>query len=336
MNFRLGVLGLMAICAMASAGFGQRSFAVASPVIETFDSLGTANVTVVDNTTITGFYSRKSLTDTDGAGQNIIVASNGAGANALNNLFHFGATGNTERAFGGSPEGTAPNVGDLSWGLRLVNSGSLPITSISVGFTGEYWHYATNANQITFDYRVVNAATDIIDLTTGTYTPVAGLTYAPATGTDPGGQGAKDGNAVGNRQIFTPTSIILSTALQPGGEIMLRWTLPNISGINDKGLAIDDVTVAAIGVSSAPATISGRVVTPQGRAISKASILVTDQNGESLVVLTNSFGYFNAAGLASGQSYVVSVSARGYTFANSSYVVDLSDNIGDLNFVSTR
>ncbi|MEQ1764466.1 MAG: choice-of-anchor Q domain-containing protein [Pyrinomonadaceae bacterium] len=88
--------------------------------------------------------------------------------------------------------------------------------------------------------------------------------------------------------------------------------------------------------SAADATISGRVVTAQGRAISRATITVTDANGESKTVLSNTFGFFNVSELPTGQTYLVSVSARGYTFATPSYFVDLSDNVGDLNFVSTR
>lgn len=333
MQPKFGMRVLVVVCLLATAAIAQRNLSVGTPVSENFNSLGTATLNVTDNTTITGFYTRRS---NGNANPNSVTASTGSSGTSA--LYHWGVAGtnaNTDRAFGAIPTSTIFfGIGDASWGLRLVNSGAVPISSISVGFTGEYWRNATEDNSITFSYNIVGPAGDITDLTTGTYTAVPALTYNPASRT---GTGALDGNAAANRTVFAPTSIVLSTPLLPGGEIMLRWTDEGISVFTgDDGLAIDDVAVAVVGVTAADATIAGRVTDSFGRAISSAQVRVQDIAGTSKVFYTNTFGYYSVPGLDVGQTYVLSVSARRYTFANPSMVISLTDSVAGANFVASR
>jgi hypothetical protein len=116
---------------------------------------------------------------------------------------------------------------------------------------------------------------------------------------------------------------------------MLRWSDIVNTGQPD-ALGIDDLTVTAIAPSAADARISGRVTDSYGRAISSAAITVQDINGTSKVALTNTFGYYRIEGLEAGQTYVLSVAARRYTFANASQVINLSDNFDGANFVALR
>ena len=69
------------------------------------------------------------------------------------------------------------------------------------------------------------------------------------------------------------------------------------------------------GPTAAPVTVFGRVTNQRGRGILGATVRVTDANGIALRARTNSFGYFNFAEIAAGQTYIFAVSAKGYSFA---------------------
>ena len=55
---------------------------------------------------------------------------------------------------------------------------------------------------------------------------------------------------------------------------------------------------------------------------------------EPLVASTGSFGYFRFDGLATGQTYVVSVYSKRYSFSTPSRVITLVDNVVDADFVA--
>ncbi|QYO65853.1 carboxypeptidase-like regulatory domain-containing protein [Leptolyngbya sp. 7M] len=66
--------------------------------------------------------------------------------------------------------------------------------------------------------------------------------------------------------------------------------------------------------TSAPVSISGRVLTDRGLAISLASVTVTDMQGSVRQAISNSFGYFRFEGLRAGEHYVLAASHRQYHF----------------------
>jgi hypothetical protein len=87
--------------------------------------------------------------------------------------------------------------------------------------------------------------------------------------------------------------------------------------------------------TAAPATISGRVMTADGRGIRNAKVVVTGNSlQEPLIATTGSFGYYSFAGLTAGETYVVTVNSKRYTFTAPSRVVTLVDNIADMNFTA--
>lgn len=101
-------------------------------------------------------------------------------------------------------------------------------------------------------------------------------------------------------------------------------------------LEIDQVSLQApYTVSSAPATISGRVSDQYGKPITNALINVADPDGGSKTAHTNSFGNFTVEGLEAGRSYIISVSHRRYRFAETPRIIELTESIGDLSFVAS-
>lgn len=317
MKFKLALTALAAICIITSVGFAQRDLSVGSPVTETFDSLGTADTNVTNNTTITGFYAERALGN---ATPNPFVASVGSGT--AGGFYTFGNT--AERAAGTLASGATTNI---YLGMRIRNAGLTPISSIIVTYTGEQWRRGSGGVEtLAFSYQT---GATVTSLTTGTWTPAAALDFTSLQNV--GGGAALDGNVAANRTAGISSTI--SVSIPVGQEIMLRWEDIDDGGA-DHGLGIDDLTVSAVGPSAADASIAGRVTDSRGRAISGALITVHDLTGGSRTVVTNTFGYYAVKDLESAESYVVSVAARRYTFAEPTRVVDLSDSVDNLDFVA--
>lgn len=82
-------------------------------------------------------------------------------------------------------------------------------------------------------------------------------------------------------------------------------------------------------------SISGRVMTAYGQGIRNASVVVTGNSLiEPLVVQTGSFGWFTFDNLQFGETYVVTVNSRRFTFNAPSRVISLVDNVADADFIA--
>jgi hypothetical protein len=144
------------------------------------------------------------------------------------NTYSFGATGNTERAFGTLRSGSnTPTIGAV-----VTNNTGATISSLQVSFTGEQWRLgATNrSDRLDFQYSL-----DATSLTSGTWVDVDGLDFiAPVSS---GTAGALDGNATGNKRDILYT--INGLSIPAGANFMIRWLDSDASGADD-GLAIDE------------------------------------------------------------------------------------------------
>jgi hypothetical protein len=87
--------------------------------------------------------------------------------------------------------------------------------------------------------------------------------------------------------------------------------------------------------TAAQASISGRVTTADGTAIRNAEMVLTGNSLETpLRVTTSSFGYFSFDNLAIGETYVLTVNSRRFTFQVPSRVISLTDNATGIDFVA--
>jgi len=87
--------------------------------------------------------------------------------------------------------------------------------------------------------------------------------------------------------------------------------------------------------TAAGVTVSGRVTTAEGRGISGARISVTGSTlMEPRVVMTGNRGYYIIEGLTAGETYVVTINSRKFTFNAPSRVYNLVDNVGDADFTA--
>jgi hypothetical protein len=95
--------------------------------------------------------------------------------------------------------------------------------------------------------------------------------------------------------------------------------------------SLNSNAVVLVGPTAASVAIAGRVL--EGNwGVRNALVLLTDQNGETRAVSTNSFGYFKFEDVAAGETYVVNVLARRYSFAPQA--VTVNNELTELNFTA--
>jgi hypothetical protein len=87
--------------------------------------------------------------------------------------------------------------------------------------------------------------------------------------------------------------------------------------------------------TAAESSISGRATTASGRGIRNVVIQINGGNlAEPKYARTNQFGYYRFTGLDAGQTYVLNVSSKRYSFANPTRVITLNEDLTDEDFVS--
>jgi len=84
--------------------------------------------------------------------------------------------------------------------------------------------------------------------------------------------------------------------------------------------------------TAASVSIGGRVTTPEGRGLRGALVSLTDQNGNTRTAMTTTFGYYHFDEVAAGETYVISVSSKRYSFAPQ--VVSVMEDLTGLNFTA--
>jgi hypothetical protein len=92
-------------------------------------------------------------------------------------------------------------------------------------------------------------------------------------------------------------------------------------------IGADEFFNTAAGVS-----VSGRILTSQGRAVTNATVLISDPSGTSRTVITGRNGSYRFDDVEAGRTYTVSVISRRFGF--SPRVVVVTDNLSDVDLVA--
>jgi subtilisin-like proprotein convertase family protein len=159
-------------------------------------------------------------------------------------------------------------------------------------------------------------------------------------------------------------AIILSTSYRPtqgGGGHPINFPAPapvnpysNVlsafNGSNPNGiwsLYVDDdaggdtgsiangwtLAIEAAAPTAADSTISGRAVNASGRGLGNVRVMLYGGNlPYPIYTQTNPFGYYRFENMAVGQTYVMSVSSKRYSFTDPVRVINLSDDLFELDF----
>jgi hypothetical protein len=147
---------------------------------------------------------------------------------------------------------------------------------------------------------------------------------------------AQDANSIQADPLFLSSS-----------DLHIAPTSPNRnSGISVPGLTIDidgntrDATpdIGAdelLAPTAANVSLGGRVMSANGLFVVNA--VMTLEGGDLAgprFARTNGFGYYHFEGLTAGLTYVVTVSAKRYTFMFPSRAMNMEDSVDDANFVA--
>lgn len=84
--------------------------------------------------------------------------------------------------------------------------------------------------------------------------------------------------------------------------------------------------------TAAPVFIKGRVINETGRAVSKASVILIENDGTRRFAMTNPFGYFRFDNITTGQTVTITLNSKKARF--SPFVVTVNDNIEELNLTA--
>jgi hypothetical protein len=152
--------------------------------------------------------------------------------------------------------------------------------------------------------------------------------------------------ALQNNGGTTPTRALLagSPAIDAGSDALAvdpfdssalttdqRGTMRILDGNGDSTATVDIGAFEFVTNSAASVTVSGRVFSAKGRGVARAIVSATDQNGETRIAVTNSFGYYRFYNVAAGEIYVFTVSSKSYRFAPR--IVNVAEDLAELNFM---
>jgi hypothetical protein len=84
--------------------------------------------------------------------------------------------------------------------------------------------------------------------------------------------------------------------------------------------------------TAAAVTIGGQVLTSSGAGIRNVSVTLTDDSGASRTVGTAAFGYYRFTGVEVGRTYIVSIRAKRYNFAQPTLVLTVNEELREVNF----
>ena len=87
-----------------------------------------------------------------------------------------------------------------------------------------------------------------------------------------------------------------------------------------------------VAAANAPISVGGRVTNQAGVGIGRAYVALTAQGGVTRYALTNGFGFYNFENVTPGTQYVVSVTAKRYTFQGQN--ITPGGSLSNVNFVA--
>lgn len=98
----------------------------------------------------------------------------------------------------------------------------------------------------------------------------------------------------------------------------------------------DDVTtsgmVTLLAPTAAAVSVGGQLLTAAGEPVSKARVVLTATGGTTRTAISNGFGYYQFDGVSVGETYVVSVESKRYTFTP--MAISPTDGTNELNLIA--
>lgn len=94
------------------------------------------------------------------------------------------------------------------------------------------------------------------------------------------------------------------------------------------------VLATPLAPTAAMVPVGGRVRTANGNGIANARVTLTAPSGEVRTVTTTSFGYYHFNDVPVGDTYIISVASKRYSFSQPTVIRSVFEEISDLDFVA--
>jgi CSLREA domain-containing protein len=91
---------------------------------------------------------------------------------------------------------------------------------------------------------------------------------------------------------------------------------------------------APLAPTAATASVSGRVVTAQGRGIRNVVITMTDSSGNTRTAISTTFGYYRFEEVAAGQIYIFTARGKRFSFEQNTQVLSILEETNNIDFVA--
>jgi len=134
-----------------------------------------------------------------------------------------------------------------------------------------------------------------------------------------------------NEQTVTGTGQMRAITVN---ALRISLTVGQLAGTNIIiSQAQSDINCAPGGPpTAAPVSITGRVLNSRGRGIFNAIVTLTYPSGQEHYTITNPFGYYRFDELLVGDTYVLDVRSKRYTFTPQ--VISVSEELTEFNLVA--
>lgn len=132
-----------------------------------------------------------------------------------------------------------------------------------------------------------------------------------------------------------PPGLTLNSNGQITGQATTQGTYTftiKAADLADGMAGVQQYTIQVFPPTAATASLFGRVLTPDGRGLVNAAVTLTDSSGNSWTAITSSFGYYRFEGVEVGQTYVLSVSSKRYSFT--SQLITVTGEMTDLILIA--
>jgi hypothetical protein len=108
-----------------------------------------------------------------------------------------------------------------------------------------------------------------------------------------------------------------------------------VLGVDTNNNGVDFASIApsptgALAPTAASVSVSGRVIAPQQFGLTNALVTLTDMQGNARTVLTGKFGSFHFSQVVAGETYILTVSSKRYTYAPQ--VITVNEDLTGVNF----
>ena len=261
-----------------------------------------------DNLTVTSGVDPQTIL-ADGAGTPLDVIANQSSPNTLTTggVAEFDGIANPTIALQGSDTADAPHLA-----IRLNFSDCPANKRITVG-------YKIRDIESSADNAVSKVALQYRRGITGNYTNVPSAFVADATAPN-----------LATKIVTVVATLPHFTVLpSPDDNILyLRIITANAVG-EDEWVGIDDINIGCFMPLAADASVSGRVLSPNGQPVSGAIVTMTDEYGNNRTTRSSSFGYYSFDYIQVGGIAIINAVSKKYSFEPQ--IISVTETVENVN-----